>query len=220
MKRFNYKAKGKATGKTLKGSIQAENEQIAGHLLVEQGYIPDTIVEEGANSALDKYKNRITTKDRIMFTRQLATLIGAGLPLASSLRTVSEQTESKGMKSVAEEILASVESGKSLHDSFSLHPEIFNGVYLALIQAGETSGTLDSRSDYRRACFHDDCRCSASPWPLCRYETRTPRHDQTSRGNHGFLRPILVACARYCSRRYRWFSLFCQKHQKRSPDDG
>lgn len=143
MKRFNYKAKEKATGKSIKGNIQAENEQIAGHLLVEQGYIPDTIVEEGANNAFDKYKNRITTKDRIMFTRQLATLIGAGLPLASSLRTVSEQTESKGMKAVTEEILASVESGKSLHDSFSLHPEIFNGVYLALIQAGETSGTLD-----------------------------------------------------------------------------
>ena len=143
MKRFNYKAKEKATGKSIKGSIQAENEQFAGRLLVEQGYIPETIVEEGANNALDKFKNRITTKDRIMFTRQLATLIGAGLPLASSLRTVSEQTENKGMKAVAEEILASVESGKSLHDSFALHQEIFNGVYLALIQAGETSGTLD-----------------------------------------------------------------------------
>ena len=143
MKRFNYKAKEKATGKMMKGSIQAENEQIAGRLLVEQGYIPDTVIEEGAKSALDKFKNRITTKDRIMFTRQLATLIGAGLPLASSMRTVAAQTENKGMKAVAEEILASVESGKSLHDSFALHPELFNGVYLALIQAGETSGTLD-----------------------------------------------------------------------------
>ena len=143
MKRFNYKAKEKATGKMLKGSIQAENEQIAGRLLVEQGYIPDSIVEEGASNPLEKLKNRITTKDRIMFTRQLATLIGAGLPLATSMRTVANQTESKGMKAVAEEILTSVESGKTLHDSFALHPELFNGVYLALIQAGETSGTLD-----------------------------------------------------------------------------
>lgn len=78
-----------------------------------------------------------------MFTRQLATLIGAGLPLSASLRTVAEQTQGKGMKAIAEEIIASVESGKSLHDSFAKHPEIFNGVYLALIQAGETSGTLD-----------------------------------------------------------------------------
>lgn len=143
MKRFNYKAREKATGKAMKGSIQAENEQIAGRLLVEQGYIPDSIAEEGANSPLEKLKNRITTKDRIMFTRQLATLIGAGLPLATSMRTVANQTESKGMKAVAEEILTSVESGKTLHDSFALHPELFNGVYLALIQAGETSGTLD-----------------------------------------------------------------------------
>ena len=143
MKRYNYKAKEKATGKIMKGSIQAENEQIAGRLLVEQGYIPDSITEEGANSPLEKLKNRITTKDRIMFTRQLATLIGAGLPLATSMRTVANQTNSKGMKAVAEEILTSVESGKTLHDSFALHPELFNGVYLALIQAGETSGTLD-----------------------------------------------------------------------------
>lgn len=143
MKRFNYRAKEKSTGKSIKGSIQAETEQIAGRLLVEQGYIPETMSEEGAGNILDKLQNRIKAKDRIMFTRQLATLIGAGLPLASSLRTVSEQTENKSMKSIAEEILASVESGKSLHDSFAAHKEIFNGVYLALIQAGETSGTLD-----------------------------------------------------------------------------
>ena len=73
----------------------------------------------------------------------MATLIGAGLPLASSLRTVAEQTQNKSMKAVVEEILANVESGKSLYEAFSNHKEIFNGVYLALIQAGETSGTLD-----------------------------------------------------------------------------
>ena len=143
MKRFNYKAKDRETGKVVKGSIQAENEQTAGKLLVEQGYIPDSVVEEGENSIFAKSQKRVTTKDRIMFTRQLATLIGAGLPLSASLRTVAEQTESKGMKGIAEEIITSVESGKSLYEAFSAHPEVFNGVYLALIQAGETSGTLD-----------------------------------------------------------------------------
>ena len=143
MKRFNYKAKERETGKVVKGSIQAENEQIAGKLLVEQGYIPDSVVEEGENSIFAKSQKRVTTKDRIMFTRQLATLIGAGLPLSASLRTVADQTESKGMKGIAEEIITSVESGKSLYEAFSAHPEVFNGVYLALIQAGETSGTLD-----------------------------------------------------------------------------
>ena len=141
MRRFNYKAKEKETGKIVKGNIQAENEQIAGHLLIEQGYIPQSVAEEG--SGLFGGKGRVTGKDRIMFTRQLSTLIGAGLPLATSLRTVAEQTQAKAMKVVTEEILANVEAGKTLYDSFSQYPDIFNGVYLALIKAGETSGTLD-----------------------------------------------------------------------------
>ena len=141
MKRFNYKAIEKETGKSVKGNIQAENEQIAGRLLLEQGYIPESVVEEG--TGLFGGKGRVTNKDRILFTRQLSTLIGAGLPLASSLRTVVGQTQSKAMKTIAEEILTNVESGRTLYDSFSQYPEVFNGVYLALIRAGETSGTLD-----------------------------------------------------------------------------
>ena len=141
MRRFNYKAKDKSTGKAIKGNIQAEDEQAAGRLLVEQGYVPDSITEEGAN--LPSLLNRVTNKDRITFTRQLATLIGAGLPLASSLRTVADQTQSKRMKTIVEEILANVEAGKTLYESFSQYPDTFNGVYLALIKAGEASGTLD-----------------------------------------------------------------------------
>ncbi len=141
MKRYNYKAKEKETGKLVKGNIQAENEQIAGRLLIEQGYIPESVVEEG--TGLFGGKGRVTNKDRILFTRQLSTLIGAGLPLASSLRTVVNQTQFKAMKTIAEEILTNVESGRTLYDSFSQYPEVFNGVYLALIRAGETSGTLD-----------------------------------------------------------------------------
>lgn len=143
MKRYNYRAKEKATGKQVKGSIQADNERLAGQLLVKQDLIPDSIIEEGVTNPFVKFNNRITTKDHIMFTRQLATLIGAGLPLSASLRTVTEQTENKGMKAIGEEILAAAESGKSLYEAFSAHPRVFNGVYLALIQAGEKSGTLD-----------------------------------------------------------------------------
>ena len=131
MRRFSYKAQEKKTGKIVKGNIQAETEQIAGRLLIEQGYVPETITEEGGG--LLGSKSRVTTKDRITFTRQLATLIGAGLPLATSLRTVVEQTQGKGMKTIVEEILTSVESGKSLFESFSQYPDVFNGVYLALI---------------------------------------------------------------------------------------
>ncbi len=141
MRRYKYKAKEKLTGKTVKGNIQSEDEHTAGLLLIEQGYIPESIVEEG--TGLFGTSGRVRNKDRITFTRQLATLIGAGLPLATSLRTVIEQTQSKPMKLIVEEILTNVEAGKSLHESFAEHSDVFNGVYLALVKAGEASGTLD-----------------------------------------------------------------------------
>lgn len=141
MRRFDYKAKDKSTGKVVKGNIQAEDENTAGRLLIEQGYVPESIVEEG--TGLFGLGRHVSNKDRITFTRQLATLIGAGLPLATSLRTVIEQTQSKPMRIIAEEILTNVEAGKTLYESFALHKEVFNGVYLALIRAGEASGTLD-----------------------------------------------------------------------------
>lgn len=141
MKRFNYKAKEQATGKVIKGSIQAENERVAGKLLVERGFVPEYIREEQDNIA--SKLNRVAARDRINFTRQFATLIGAGLPIAQSLRTVSEQTQNKAMKAVVEEILADVEAGKTLSDAFGKHSDIFSNVYLSLIRAGEVSGTLD-----------------------------------------------------------------------------
>ena len=142
MKRYNYRAKDRQTGKIIKGSIQADTEQTAGRLLVEKGYIPESISEQNDGSIGGGSKH-ITGKDRITFTRQLATLVGSGLPLAVSLRTVAEQTNGRMMKTIAEEILASVESGKTLNESFANYPDVFNGIYISLIRAGETSGTLD-----------------------------------------------------------------------------
>ena len=81
----DFKNGGVATcgGKIIKGDIQAENEQIAGKLLLEQDLIPQSIAEDGIG--IFGNEKRITNKDRITFTRQLSTLIGAGLPLATSL---------------------------------------------------------------------------------------------------------------------------------------
>ncbi len=144
MKKFSYKVKDRVTGKIVKGEISADSQRAAGKALIDQGYIlQDDIYEVGQENALARFMNRITTKDKIVFTRQFATLIGAGLPLAQALRTVSEQTENKKMRSVVDDILASVESGSSLKDAFSKFPDIFDKVYLALIAAGEMSGTLD-----------------------------------------------------------------------------
>ena len=142
MKRFIYKARDGKTGKIVRGSIQAETERAAGKLLIEQGYTPQTVEEEGSGF-FDKFQQGVATKDKITFTRQFATLIGAGLPLASSLSTVAEQTISKPMRAIIEELLADVEGGKSLFEAMSKHPEVFDNVYLSLVQAGEASGTLD-----------------------------------------------------------------------------
>lgn len=144
MKKYNYEAKDATTNKIVKATVQAESETSAAKLLISQGFTPLDIkeVDESA-SFLKKLTGRITTKDKIVFTRQLATLIGAGLPLSQSLRTVLEQTENKRLQGVVEDIVTSIEGGKSLTESFSKHPEVFDKVFLALIAAGETSGTLD-----------------------------------------------------------------------------
>ena len=143
MKRFNYRATDKKTGKSVKGVIQADTERNAGKLLIEQGYAPEKITEENTTGIFAKLKNRITTKDKIIFTRQFATLIGAGLPLANALRLLAEQTDAPGMKSVVEDLLANVEAGKSLTQACEKHPQVFNRLFVALVSAGEMSGTLD-----------------------------------------------------------------------------
>lgn len=144
MKKFNYEAKDASTNKIVKATVQADSENAAAKLLIAQGFTPLDIQEIDENSSfLGRLTNRITTKDKIVFTRQLATLIGAGLPLAQSLHTVLEQTENKRLQSVVEDIVAAVEGGKSLSEAFSKHPEVFDNVFLALIAAGEMSGTLD-----------------------------------------------------------------------------
>ena len=63
MKRYNYKAKDKETGKIVKGAIQAENERAAGKLLIEQGYFPESISEEDKDSIITKFQNSVRTKD-------------------------------------------------------------------------------------------------------------------------------------------------------------
>jgi len=144
MKKFNYQAKDTSTNKVVKATVQADSENAAAKLLIAQGFTPLDIQEIDENGSLiGRLTNRISTKDKIVFTRQLATLIGAGLPLSQSLHTVMEQTENKRLQAVAEDIVASVEGGKSLSDAFSKHPEVFDNVFLALIAAGEVSGTLD-----------------------------------------------------------------------------
>lgn len=145
MRKFSYQAKDQSTGKTVSAEIQADSERSAAKVLLEQGYTPLMIKEqEEGGSIIGKLTGRITTKDKVVFTRQLATLIGAGLPMSQSLRTVLEQTENKRFQAVVQDIISLVEGGKPLTEAFSRHPEVFDKVYIALISAGEASGTLDT----------------------------------------------------------------------------
>lgn len=144
MKTFSYEARDQASNKVVKSTLQADSESAAGRLLIKQGFTPLSIKEQsGELGFIAKLSGRITTKDKIVFTRQLATLIGAGLPLAQSLHTALEQTQNKQLQSIIQAIVASVEGGKTLSDSFAKYPNVFDAVFIALVSAGEISGTLD-----------------------------------------------------------------------------
>lgn len=144
MRKFTYEAKDSSTGKIIKSTVQAETENAAAKLLVEQGFVPLNLKEDsGDDNFIQKITGRITTKDKVVFTRQLSTLIGAGLPLSQGLHTVAEQTANKQLQGITQEIIAAVEGGRPLSEAFGKHPQVFDNVYLALISAGEASGTLD-----------------------------------------------------------------------------
>ncbi len=144
MKMFSYDARDQASNKITKATVQAESENAAAHLLIEQGFTPLDIQELSADgNFVAQLANRITTKDKIVFSRQLSTLIGAGLPLAQSLHTILDQTQNKQLQSVVQDIITSVEGGKTLADSFSKHTNVFDAVFISLVTAGELSGTLD-----------------------------------------------------------------------------
>lgn len=143
MLNFTYKARDLASNKIISSTVQAESEAEAGKLLMGRNLIPLSIVPEGQSAGiLDKFTNRISTKDRVVFTRQLSTLIGAGLPLTQSLHTVQEQTANKKLKAVVQNIISSVEAGSTLANAFQKEG-IFSELFIALIAAGEVSGTLD-----------------------------------------------------------------------------
>ncbi|HSX48148.1 MAG TPA: type II secretion system F family protein [Candidatus Nanoarchaeia archaeon] len=142
---FVYTAKNLDTGEMVKAEVQADSDQSAAKLLMGQRLYPISIEPKdvGGLMALVPFVNHIGYKDRVIFTRQLATLINAGLPLVQSLRTVRDQVTNKPLQLIIDDIIASVEGGKSLAAAFALHPDVFNVVYVNLVAAGESSGTLD-----------------------------------------------------------------------------
>ncbi len=141
---FRYTARDPSTGQYIKAEVQAEDEQSASKLIRKEGLVPiDIALAEKHTSGLSKRFNRIKTRDKVLFSRQLSTLINAGLPLVQSLRTVNQQTTSKPLKVIISKVVSDVEAGSTLSAAMSKHPAAFNRVYISLIAAGEASGTLD-----------------------------------------------------------------------------
>lgn len=146
---FKYEARDTRTGQLVKAEVEAENEQSAAKLIIKEGLSPLKIVSKDAvgNDPISKFTNRVKPKDRILFARQLSTLINAGIPLAQALRSVSDQTASKPLKVIINKIISDVEAGGTLSGALEKHPKVFNQVFVSIIAAGETSGTLDKALD-------------------------------------------------------------------------
>lgn len=140
---YNYEARDPATGKKIKAQVQAESEAAAAKLLREKGLAPLSITAD-KRTAGSGFFHKVKAKDRVLFSRQLSTLINAGLPLVQSLRSVEEQTTSKPLRTIIGQVVSDVEAGKSFSAALEKHPKVFNKVYISLVAAGEASGTLDT----------------------------------------------------------------------------
>ena len=139
---YVYTARDPANGKKISGEIQANSEQEVSKFVKDQEYaLLEIHVKESSGFTL--FKNRIATKEKVIFSRQLSTLINAGLPLVQSLRSVLNQTKSRALQAVLTQVITDVEAGKTFSAALEKHPKVFNQVFTSLVAAGEASGTLD-----------------------------------------------------------------------------
>src|SRR5690606_4601858 len=142
---FKYTARDPATGKRITSTLQADSEQAAAKVIKSEGLAPLSIVAQDASTkGIGKFTRRIKIKDKVLFSRQLSTLINAGLPLVQSLRNVSAQTQNKAFQLIINEVIADVESGTAFSVALKRHPQVFDEVFVSLVAAGEASGTLDT----------------------------------------------------------------------------
>ncbi|MFH1970894.1 MAG: type II secretion system F family protein [Patescibacteria group bacterium] len=143
MKIFNYKAKNK-NNELVVGEVEATDDRHAARLVRDRGLIVLTIkpARDSIFGLFKKLRERITSRDVSSFTRQLSTMINAGLPITESLHILRNQ--SKGaMQKVVATILADIEGGESLSKALSKHQKVFSPTYVALIKSGELGGVMD-----------------------------------------------------------------------------
>lgn len=139
MPTYAYVAKSR-DGKRQRGSMQAENRQALAVALQRKGLTPETI-KEGGSIGLSRVK--IKSRELLIFSRQLSTIVNSGLPLLQGLDILAEQTEDARFQKVIRDIGTAVESGETFSEALRRYPRIFSDLYVSMIRAGEASGDLD-----------------------------------------------------------------------------
>ena len=150
MEAFSYK--GISAGKYIEGEIEALNQEEASHKLKEQKIIITNLIrtkkkkgekKEKKGGGFSFGKKKVKVEDILIFSKQFATMVKAGLPILEVLGMLRDQLESPAIKEVIEDIRKSLEGGVTLSKCFEKYPQYFDNVYVNLIKAGEASGKLD-----------------------------------------------------------------------------
>jgi len=138
MAQFSYKAKN-AEGRVLEGTLEAESEDQARVVLRGRRF---TVLEIGKSKAAKKGP-AVKMQDVVIFSRQLATMQAAGLPLVQAIGIIAEQASSKNLQTVLRQVREDVSSGGNFSEALAKHPRAFNGLYVNMVKAGEQGGNLD-----------------------------------------------------------------------------
>lgn len=144
MAQFQYIAIDRS-GNTKKSIIEADSQEKATEQLRRQGLRVLSVQSASKTSSFLSFSigGKVKSKDLVIFTRQLSTLVNAGVPLVRSLSTLQQQTESKMLKAQLEKVVKKVEGGSSLADSLAEHTKTFSPIYINMVRAGEEGGILD-----------------------------------------------------------------------------
>src|SRR5690242_550471 len=143
MPMFEYTARSQ-TGQIQKGQMDVASKDDVTAYLRKNRLIMVSVREQPKQIKLSMGGSRIKTRDIVIFTRQFATMINAGLPLVQSLTILAQQTENKALADVTRAVVYDVESGNTLADAFSKHPKAFSDLYVNMVAAGEAGGILDT----------------------------------------------------------------------------
>jgi type IV pilus assembly protein PilC len=144
---YAYKVRDKE-GRLLQGALEADSTTLVANKLRSMGYVPVTIERQETSTLQKELKipgisDRVRQKDIAVFCRQFATMIDSGLSLIRSLHILGEQTESKVLAGIIDEVRTDVEKGASLSQALGRHPRAFSRLFVAMVKAGETGGVLD-----------------------------------------------------------------------------